>query len=62
MPIFFTEKSCNRGGGTTPPQMPLTVNSWPLRMEALPWPSRTITFCQNMRYINSVSSVCIFAP
>ena len=26
MPIFFTKKSCNRGGGTTPPQMPLTVN------------------------------------
>ena len=24
MPIFFTKKSCNRGGGT-PPQMPLTV-------------------------------------
>ena len=23
MPIFFTKKSCNRGGGTTP-QMPLT--------------------------------------
>ena len=27
MPIFFTKKSCNRGGGTTPPQMPLTVKS-----------------------------------
>ena len=27
MPIFFTKKSCNRGGGTTPPpQMPLTVS------------------------------------
>ena len=25
MPIFFTKKSCNRGDGTTPPQMPLTV-------------------------------------
>ena len=26
MPIFFTKKSCNRGGGNTPPpQMPLTV-------------------------------------
>ena len=26
MPIFFTKKSCNRGGGTTP-QMPLTVKA-----------------------------------
>ena len=26
MAIFFTKKSCNMGGGTTP-QMPLTVNS-----------------------------------
>ena len=26
MPIFFTKKSCNRGGGTTP-QMPLTVKT-----------------------------------
>ena len=27
MPIFFTKKSCNRGGGTTTPQMPLTVKA-----------------------------------
>ena len=27
MPIFFTKKSCNRGGGTTP-QMPLTVKAY----------------------------------
>ena len=27
MPIFFSKKSCNRGGGGTPPQMPLTVKT-----------------------------------
>ena len=26
MPIFFTKKSCNKGGWNHPPQMPLTVN------------------------------------
>ena len=27
MPIFVTKKSCNRRGGTLPPQMSLTVNT-----------------------------------
>ena len=30
MPIFFTKKSCNRGGWNHPPQMPLTVKKYPI--------------------------------
>ena len=40
MPIFFTKKSCNRGGWNHPPQMPLTVNT----LRDVNWISRSGIF------------------
>ena len=46
MPIFFTKKFCNRGGGTTP-QMPLTVKVY----KFMPNKKIHISFIARLRFI-----------
>ena len=60
MPIFFTKKSCNRGGGTTPPQMPLTVKTFYTLTSALcSWSNKCVAAFLTSTFSKSSFLECV---